>query len=142
MSMTLPERANTSMATLAMKFELATGNRIRWRNAPEGMAAILNMSLHSGKQELIKLADEVLDYLSDGWLQELAARGLSFPVGHSAANRITYRGAAATGAAVTRSTDSSKTLYRGARVETGDAEAQSVPAAKTKRMYRGRVIED
>ncbi len=133
MSQPLSADAAASMSALALKFELETGNRIRWRNAPEGMAAILNMSLHSGREELVALANQVVAKLCDVWLSELASRGLNV------AGASSYRGATPLVADNTQPKKAKQTTYRGV---TSQTTSEAPVAAKSQRMYRGQVIED
>ncbi|WP_221798400.1 hypothetical protein [Oceanobacter mangrovi] len=136
--------ANHHMANLALKFELQTGNKIRWRDAPAGMAAILNLSFHSGQPELIKLANTVVEHLSEAVLNELQARGFVLSDGAN-----TYRGSRrfdVGGAAAGSASD--KVVYRGSKAAPTAASASAVEAKpadsqpKSRRVYRGRVIED
>lgn len=138
MSTTIEQAAEQRMAHLALQFELQTGNRIRWRDAPAGMAAILNLSLQSEKQELVDMAMEVLDALSAAMLNELMLRGLAF-----GNNKSVYRGAS-----VAKDLDSghrtSERTYRGVsgNAASGPGDAPAVPRKKSKRIYRGQVVED
>ena len=148
MAMAMTEQAHDSMTALALKFELETGNRIRWRNAPGGVVAILNMSLHSGQSELVKLAEQVLSSLTDGWLMELANRGLNFP--GMSSNPALYRGASSavleSGARegdVFRAVSKANIRYRGARLF-DDSQEQAADASasesKSAMRYRGQLI--
>ena len=128
------------MTALALKFELHTGNRIRWRNAPAGIAAILNLSFQSGKPELAEMAARVLDSLSVSVLDELESRGLAI-----FGSENVYRGSAMIEVAEKPEHAPQGLVYRGAEVLTGSyslPEEAAPVKKKSQRIYRGRVVED
>ncbi|MGB1091844.1 MAG: hypothetical protein ACPGYX_06955 [Oceanobacter sp.] len=139
MSMTLSGESELQMSELALNFELITGNRIRWRNAPAGMAAILNLALQSGKPELVELANRVIDGMSGAILNELSNRGLALP-GNSV-----YRGARVQELDLEHQPEKKtrELTYRGAKYLSQVEQEEGIPTRpKSRRVYRGQVIED
>lgn len=140
----MPLDAKLALAKMSVIYEREVGSKIKM-SRDEDIVSLINFAVDSFNEEIIRYLDAFISYLGPGEVRQLVAQGANI-----------YRGAIVpeNGLEVEpsdpRESDGVK-MYRGVPLE-GGIKPKSSPAAhvseekpspeKTKRVYRGRIIED
>lgn len=139
----MPLDARLALAKMSVIYEREVGSKIKM-SRDEDIVSLINFAVDSFNEEIIKYLDTFTKLLGPGEIRQLAVQGANI-----------YRGAVVPQEDVFSSDyfdkqeDSGVKMYRGVPV----ASEQSAPVAKpkveepaapvkSKRVYRGRVIED
>lgn len=93
-TMVLNPHSQQALLALALKYESATGNRLRWRRDIDAAATMVLEALASGVDELFQVAVEFLETLPVSGLQAfLRLQQMDVPAGYEARVQM-YRGVA------------------------------------------------
>jgi hypothetical protein len=127
--------ARMMLTRMSLIYEREQGRRVRM-SRDEDLVAIINFALQSLNKEYRRYYDAFVALLSAGEIRELVAQGAQI-----------YRGAKVGDAPAAPSDAAAVTArtYRGVTQELAAAVPTAVKpeaAAKPKRIYRGRVVED
>lgn len=130
----MPMDARLALARMSVIYEREVGQRIRM-SRDEDIVGLLNYAVDSINEEIIKQLHSFMRLLSQAELRALVAQGANL-----------YRGAVVPERNEEEKAVVGTVTYRGQATTTSSKESKPDSpedgAAKPKRIYRGRVIED